>query len=63
MTFFVGLHIDLNSKFSRDLGDSSDGSAFTLYLALMCLISIMVANFKETILQFDCGLGKIYLTY
>ena len=64
MIFFLyELHVELNSKFYRDLRDSSDSSAFTLYLAWICLISIMVVNLKETILQFDCGLVKICLTY
>ena len=61
--FLYELHIELNSKFYRDLRDSSGGSAFTLHLAWICLISIMIANFKATILQFDCGLVKIYHSY
>ena len=60
--FLYELHIELNSKFYRDLRDSSAGSASTLYLACIRLISIMVANFKEAILHFDCGLVKTYLT-
>ena len=60
--FFSELHKKLNSKFYRDLRSSSDGSAFTLYLACIRLISIMAANFKKTILHFDCGLVKTYLT-
>ena len=63
MIFLYELHIELNSKFCWYLRDSSDSSAFTLHLAWISLISIMVANFKATILQFDCGLVKIYLTY
>ena len=48
--FLCELHIELNSKFYRDLRDSSNCSAFTFHLARICLISIMVANFKATIL-------------
>ena len=49
MIFLYGLHIELNNRFYRDLKDSSDGSAFTLYLVCISLISIMVAKFKEAI--------------
>ena len=45
-----------------DLRESSDGSAFTLSLACISLISIMVATFKEAVLNFACGLAKTYLT-
>ena len=53
MIFLYGLHIELNSRFYRDLRDSFDGSAFNLYLACISFISIMVAKLKEAIVHFD----------
>ena len=57
------LDMEINCRFYRELKDSSDGSAFTLYLACISSISTMVAKFKQAILHFQCGLVKIYQTF
>ena len=54
MIFLYELHIELNSRFYKDLRDSFDGSAINLYLACISFIFIMVAKLKEVILHFDC---------
>ena len=61
--FYCVVYSYHKSSANRDLRDSSDGSAFTLYLACISFISIMVAKFKQAILHFECGLAKTYQTY